>query len=72
MDGDGVGNATELELGTDPFRADSDNDGFLDGIDCFPLDSSQNQCLVDDPSDHTPPGITILVPDGMRLISSIP
>ena len=72
MDGDGVGNATERGLGTDPFRADTDGDGFVDGNDCFPLDSSQNQCLVDDPSDHTPPGITILVPDGMRLISSIP
>jgi hypothetical protein len=72
MDGDGVGNATELELGTDPFDADTDGDGFPDGDDCFPLDSSQNQCLVDDPMDDTPPGITILVPDGMRLISSVP
>ncbi|NPC68618.1 OmpA family protein [Corallococcus exiguus] len=32
-DGDGVDNATELELGMDPFDADSDDDGVPDGID---------------------------------------
>ncbi|MFP2898213.1 Ig-like domain-containing protein, partial [Corallococcus sp. 4LFB] len=32
-DGDGVDNATELELGLDPFNADTDGDGLTDGID---------------------------------------
>ncbi|MBZ4371083.1 Ig-like domain-containing protein [Corallococcus sp. AS-1-6] len=32
-DGDGVDNATELELGLDPFNPDSDGDGLMDGID---------------------------------------
>ncbi|MBZ4331842.1 Ig-like domain-containing protein [Corallococcus sp. AS-1-12] len=32
-DGDGVDNATELELGLDPFNPDSDGDGIPDGID---------------------------------------
>ncbi|WP_404370258.1 adventurous gliding motility protein AgmC [Corallococcus coralloides] len=32
-DGDGVDNATELELGMDPFDSDSDDDGVPDGLD---------------------------------------
>ncbi|MBN8232186.1 OmpA family protein [Corallococcus macrosporus] len=32
-DGDGVDNATELELGLDPFNPDTDGDGLPDGID---------------------------------------
>jgi alpha-tubulin suppressor-like RCC1 family protein len=72
MDADGVGNALEIAQGTDPFRADSDGDGISDGADCFPLDSTQNQCLVDVPGDDTPPGITILVPRGLRFLSSSP
>ena len=29
-DGDGLSNADEGSLGTDPFRADTDGDGFID------------------------------------------
>ncbi|RKG75064.1 hypothetical protein D7W79_21220 [Corallococcus exercitus] len=32
-DGDGVDNATELELGLDPFNADTDGDGLTDGME---------------------------------------
>ncbi|PWB49591.1 MAG: hypothetical protein C3F13_19550 [Anaerolineales bacterium] len=36
-DGDGLINQRELELGTDPKNADSDNDGLLDGIEVYQL-----------------------------------
>jgi hypothetical protein len=32
-DGDGLGDAEELDLGTDPNDADSDDDGVLDGAE---------------------------------------
>jgi alpha-tubulin suppressor-like RCC1 family protein len=72
MDSDGVDNATEIGLSTDPFDSDTDDDGFIDGVDCFPLDSSRNESLENNPSDQESPGITILSPNGMRLISSSP
>ena len=44
-DADGLDDCTELELGTDPEKADSDNDGFTDPeeIDCVsnPLDGEE-------------------------------
>jgi hypothetical protein len=40
IDGDGLANAQELALGTDPFVADTDGDGLWDAFDPLPLDSS--------------------------------
>jgi alpha-tubulin suppressor-like RCC1 family protein len=61
MDGDGLLNGYELLIGTNPFNPDTDGDGHLDGADCFPLDPTQWQCVVN-PNDHTPPVITIDTP----------
>jgi hypothetical protein len=36
-DGDGLINQRELELGTDPNNADTDNDGLLDGMEVYQL-----------------------------------
>lgn len=33
VDGDGIDDATELAIGTDPLDADSDDDGIVDGLD---------------------------------------
>jgi alpha-tubulin suppressor-like RCC1 family protein len=61
-DGDGLSSAAELLLGTDPLRADTDGDGVVDGQDAFPLDASRSQAPPPDPSDHTPPAITVQEP----------
>ena len=42
IDGDGLANAQELALGTDPFVADPDGDGLWDAFDPLPLDSSNS------------------------------
>jgi hypothetical protein len=42
IDGDGLANAQELQLGTDPFVADTDGDGLWDAFDPLPLDSSNS------------------------------
>ncbi len=61
LDGDGLTNTDELGFGTSPWDADSDDDGSIDGADCAPLDPTRWECPVD-PSDTTPPTITILEP----------
>jgi PKD repeat protein len=66
MDADGVANATERSNGTDPFVADTDGDGVNDGADAFPLDATRSQPSQSDPSDHTPPTITLVRPEGAR------
>ena len=43
-DGDGLTNTLEADLGTDPNDADTDNDSYGDGIDCFPLDGAKHGC----------------------------
>jgi parallel beta-helix repeat protein len=40
-DGDGLLDSEELDLGTDPFKADSDGDGHDDAVDEFPLNSGK-------------------------------
>jgi hypothetical protein len=42
-DGDGIGDAEEIERGLDPLDDDSDDDGYLDGVDCAPLDELKNE-----------------------------
>ncbi|MFB1478904.1 Ig-like domain-containing protein [Corallococcus sp. RDP092CA] len=68
-DGDGVDNATELELGLDPFNPDSDGDGLTDALDGLvdtdgdglidALDTdSDNDGLLDGEEDVNHDGIT--------------
>ncbi len=40
-DGDGLSDATEASLGTDPLLTDSDSDGSADNIDAFPTDATE-------------------------------
>jgi len=72
MDGDGVPNALEIQRGTDPFRADSDGDTVNDGADCFPLDPIRSSCPTSNPSDITPPVLTLQQPTNATLISVVP
>jgi alpha-tubulin suppressor-like RCC1 family protein len=72
MDNDGLLNPVELAIGTNPFNPDTDGDGVLDGQDCFPLDPTRWQCPVPNPTDHTPPVITLTYPTNATLISSVP
>lgn len=51
-DGDGLTNAEEHEIGTNPTNPDTDGDGINDGSDPFPLG---------EPKDKTPPVITVAV-----------
>jgi alpha-tubulin suppressor-like RCC1 family protein len=60
-DADGLTNSREALLGTDATVADTDGDGVLDGADAFPLDPTQWQA-VPNPSDQTPPVITLQEP----------
>jgi hypothetical protein len=62
MDTDGLFNAQARLMGTDPFRADADDDGVADGVDAYPLDRPRSQAPAPDPNDHTPPTITLLEP----------
>ena len=60
-DGDGLSNAEEVALGTDPTRRDTDGDGVEDGADAFPLDPDLSS-LPRDSGDATAPVITLLAP----------
>jgi alpha-tubulin suppressor-like RCC1 family protein len=67
-DGDGLTNWTEVQKGTDPLIADTDRDGTADGSDCYPLDSTRTACGTSNPSDVTPPTITLDEPPGATPI----
>jgi hypothetical protein len=43
IDGDGIDNEEEMEIGTDPRKADSDSDGVDDGVDICPVDYDDGQ-----------------------------
>jgi alpha-tubulin suppressor-like RCC1 family protein len=67
-DDDGVPNWVEQTNGTDPFRADSDGDGVTDANDAFPLDPTRSIAPSSNPSDTTPPVVTLKEPVSARLI----
>ncbi len=72
-DGDGVRNMDEVARGTDPLRADTDNDGVGDGQDCYPLDPTRSQCLPPDPNDHDSAARSCSTePTNAILVSSLP
>ena len=67
-DGDGVINWTELVNGTDPFRADTDGDSVSDLNDVYPLDPTRSLPPSSNPSDTTPPVVTLKEPVTAQLI----
>jgi len=72
VDGDGISNILERQRGTDPLRTDTDNDGTNDAADCFALDPSRQTCPSSNPSDSTPPSITLTRPTNATLTGSNP
>ena len=72
MDGDGASNAVEASKGTDPFITDTDGDGVADGTDAFPLDPTRSEAPASNPSDVTPPILTLQEPTNASLVSSVP
>ncbi|MDG2473536.1 MAG: hypothetical protein P8M71_10560 [Pseudomonadales bacterium] len=46
FDNDGLSNSTELELGLDPYKADTDGDSLLDGDDPSPLEPQPEEVLI--------------------------
>jgi alpha-tubulin suppressor-like RCC1 family protein len=67
-DGDGVMNWTEQVNGTDPFRADTDGDGVSDLNDAFPLDPTRSLPPSSNPTDTTPPIVTLKEPVSARPV----
>jgi alpha-tubulin suppressor-like RCC1 family protein len=68
VDGDGVPNWVERANGTDPFRADTDGDTVSDSADAFPLDPTRSLAPSSNPSDTTPPVVTLKEPVSARLV----
>ena len=69
VDEDGVPNWIEQKNGTDPFRADTDGDSVSDLNDAFPLDPTRSMAPSSNPSDTTPPVVTLKEPVSARLIT---
>jgi hypothetical protein len=61
-----------VRLGTDPLDPDTDDDGVPDGLDCQPFDPAQVACAPPVPGDVEPPRITLVLPPGAVLLSSVP
>jgi hypothetical protein len=61
-------NWTERQNGTDPFRADTDGDSVSDLNDAFPLDPTRSLPLSSNPSDTTPPIVTLKEPVSARPV----
>ncbi len=60
-DGDGVSNADEALMCTNPLRADTDGDGVADNADAFPHDPLMS-VMPSNSQDVTPPQITLTAP----------
>ena len=69
VDEDGVPNWVEQLNGTDPFRGDTDGDTVSDLNDAFPLDPTRSMAPSSNPSDTTPPVVTLKEPVSARLIT---
>jgi alpha-tubulin suppressor-like RCC1 family protein len=67
-DDDGVPNWIEQKNGTDPFNADTDGDSVSDANDAFPLDPTRSMPPSSNPSDTTPPVVTLKEPVSAQLI----
>jgi hypothetical protein len=67
-DGDGLGDNVEVFIGTDPTDTDTDGDGVSDLSDAFPLDPLRWAVPASDPSDTTPPVITLDEPANATLL----
>jgi alpha-tubulin suppressor-like RCC1 family protein len=67
-DGDGVPNAFEIAHGLDPLKSDTDGDGVSDLLDAYPLDPTRTVKPPPDPSDTTPPVITLTYPTNARPV----
>jgi alpha-tubulin suppressor-like RCC1 family protein len=67
-DGDGMANWLEVQAGTDPFGADTDGDTVVDGSDAFPLDPTRSSPPSGNPSDTTPPVITLTEPTNATVV----
>ena len=61
-------NWLEIAKGTDPSRADSDGDGVSNLNDAFPLDPTRSMAPSANPSDTTPPIITLKEPVSARPV----
>jgi Bacterial TSP3 repeat len=67
-DGDGLSDITEIAMGTIPSLLDSDNDGYSDGADAYPLDSTRWTLAAGSAADFTGPVITLIEPVGAVLV----
>jgi hypothetical protein len=67
-DGDGIDDYTEIMMGINPYLADTDGDGVSDSQDAFPLDPTRWTTPSPNPSDTTPPVITLEEPLGAGLL----
>lgn len=65
---DGLSDAHEIEIGTNPLDADTDNDGVPDGLDPFPLDPTRWLAPSPDAGDTTPPSINLIEPGAVNLL----
>jgi hypothetical protein len=64
LDSDGLNNANEVGLGTNPLLADSDGDQVNDFLDFFPLDETRSNAPVGQSGDNTAPTIILIEPLG--------